>query len=135
MKHILSCSVFREADFPDCTNKGITAQYGRVIVITDVPYKTTEFNGETYFDCPDEQAVQEYVHRQGLDPKTVLILCDKTNNPIYTPYLKPLDSVWGVGLVGPCFGGNYVRLSYNEHTLIRVHDRYDTEEDWDGLSR
>lgn len=137
MKHTPNCRVYRPAGFPDCTGGGITAKHDTLTVITEVPYLMTEFDGRQYFDRPDEKAVMEYAGAKGLDPKRVLILCDRFNNPIYTPYLKPLDAVWGVRdgqkLTGPCAGGNYVETGRD--ILVRVHDRYDTQEDWDGLSR
>lgn len=140
MRHIKHCRVLRPAGMRDCTGNGITARHTRLTVITDIPYRMTEYQGKNYFDRPDEAAVEAYVRREGLDPDTVVILCDKTNNPIYTPYLKPLDSVYGSGpsgrLTGPCAGGNYVAFSEGDapERVIRVHDRYDTQEAWDGLS-
>ena len=141
MKHTDNCMVLRPADFPDCTGRGITARFARLTVITDVPYLTMEIDGKEYFDRPDEAAVEEYVRKEGLEPRKVVILCDKVNNPIYTPYLKPLDSIYGVRdgkrLMGPCSGGNYVAFKEGtgDESVVRVHDRYDTPEDWDGLSR
>ena len=136
MRHTTDNRVYRPAGFPDCTGGGITSIHDTLTVITSVPYLMTEFDGKSYYDRPDEKAVEEYVRKKGLDPNKVLILCDKTNNPIYTPYLKPLDSAYGKGLVGPCAGGNYVEFRRNGKTeIVRVHDRYDTEEAWDGLSK
>lgn len=140
MKFIKYCEVYRAAGKRDCTGNGITAQNTSVTVITDVPYKMTTFDGKEYYDRPDEDAVEAFAEKNNLDKSRIVLLCDKTNNPIYTPYLKPLDSVWGVNhhgekLVGPCFGGNYVCVDTHEHKLVRVHDRYDTQEAWDGLSR
>ena len=140
MRHTKNCMVLRPADFPDCTGRGITARHTRLTVITDVPYLTTDIDGKEYFDRPDETAVEEYVRKEGLEPRKVVILCDKTNNPIYTPFLKPLDSVYGIRdgerLTGPCSGGNYVAFKdeSGRERVIRVHDRYDTQEAWDGLS-
>lgn len=141
MRHIRSCRVLRPAGMQDCTGHGITARFTVLDVILDVPYLMTEFDGKEYFDRPDEKAVEEYARKSGLDPRTVVLLCDKRNNPIYSPYLKPLDSVYGVRdgrkLTGPCAGGNYVacREPGENEKVIRVHDRYDTQEAWDGLSR
>lgn len=142
MREIKNCTVLRRAG-QDCTGGGITARYENVTVIVDVPYLMTEWRGNQYFDRPDEKAVRRHCQENGIDEKEVLILCDKQNNPVYTPYLKPLDAVWGVRngekLVGPCAGGNYVIVhgkSYSDDSVIcRVHDRYDTEEAWDALSR
>lgn len=142
MKKITNCKVLRPADFPDCTGNGITAQNSSVTVLVDVPYLYTEFNGKQYYEKPDEKAIEKFCETKKIDKKTVLILCDKTNNPIYSPFLKPLDSVWGVRngekLVGPCAGGNYVAVEQNDEgwkeKIFRVHDRYDTERNWEGLS-
>ena len=142
MRHIKFCRVLRPAGMQDCTGHGITARHTHLTVIVGVPYLMTEFQGKEYFDHPDEKAVEAYVRKEGLNPREVVILCDKTNNPIYTPYLKPLDSQYGLDgdgnrLTGPCAGGNYVafREGDSDERVIRVHDRYDTQENWDGLSR
>ena len=134
MKHINFCHVYRRGHGEnDSTNNGITSRLDIVTVITDVPFKMKTAFGKEYLDGPDEAAVEEYVRRRGLDPAKVLLLCDKTDNPIYTPYLKPLDSVFkGKGRLGPMFGGNYVGIDY--HTLVRVHDRYETQEEYNMLS-
>jgi len=140
MRTINFCTVLRPADGKDCTGGGITAKNSMVSVVIDVPYNTMEHDGQTYYGKPDEALIEEYVRKNSLDPKKVVFLCDKTNNPIYTPYLKPLDSVWGKApdgtkLVGPCAGGNYVKYHDGGEKIIRVHDRYDTEKAWDWLSR
>lgn len=140
MKHTLCNRVYRPAGFPDCTGGGITAKHDILTVITDAPYLTTTFDGKEYPARPDEDAVMEYVKDKGLNPEKTLILCDRFSNPIYTPYLKPLNSAWGMRdgqrLTGPCAGGNYVEVdALPGRPLIRVHDRYDTQENWDGLSR
>lgn len=145
MKTIKFCSVLKPSGFPDCTANGITAQFDSLHVIVDVPYLMMKgFYDEYYFDKPDEKAVERYVEENGLDPKMVLIYCDKLNNPIYTPFLKPLDSVYGsreiggrtVRLLGPMAGGNYVVFKDEEHKehVVRVHDRYETQEAYDALS-
>lgn len=143
MLHIRNCKVLRPADFPDCTGGGITARNTHVEVLIDVPYKKTCVNSTIYYDRPDEAAIREYCHTKNIDESKVLILCDKFNNSIYTPYLKPLDAVWGERngqkLVGPCAGGNYVSVEQNEpggwkEDVYRVHDRYDTETAWAALS-
>ena len=139
MRHIDNCTVLRPAGYPDCTGNGITARNDSVTVILDVPYLTIEDYGKTYYDRPDEKAILDYVKRQSLDPSRVVILCDKLNNTVYTPHLKPLDSVYGTRggekLTGPCSGGNYVAFrEEGAERVIRVHDRYDTQKDWDGLS-
>lgn len=143
MEFIPNCIVYRAAEQQDCTNGGITARLARVNVITDVPYKFTEWNGKRYYDRPDEVAVRQFCHKKKIDERTVLLLCDKTNNPIYTPYLKPLDAVWkdiNVGKetirrIGPMAGGNYVLIDQKHETLIRVHDRYETQQEYDTLSK
>ena len=137
MRHTRFNHVYRAAGIGDCTVNGITARFVMLNVIYDVPYLMTEFDGKEYFDRPDEEKVLEYIKKNNLDPERCVLLCDKRNNPIYTPYLKPLDSVYKKeGYMGPCSGGNYVEFKHDTQTeLIRVHDRYDTESNWDGLSR
>ena len=137
MRIIKNCRVLVRKNSQDCTGKGITFHNDLLTVIEDVPYVMIEHDGKEYYNHPDEKAVEAYCDGHGLDKKKVVLLCDKTNNPIYTPYLKPLDSVWGVRdgqkLTGPCHGGNYVEIGHTQ--AVRVHDRYDTQEVWDALSR
>lgn len=135
MNHINFCHVYRDAvRSTDCTNGGVTAHNDTVTVITDVPYRYTEFDGKAYPDRPNEERVMDYVRTYGLDPWKTLILCDRQSNPIYTPYLKPLDAVYKkAGCVGPMFGGNYVELPHMN--AIRVHDRYETQAENETLSR
>lgn len=134
MNHIPFCHVYRDAaNGTDCTNGGVTAHHTTVTVITDVPYLMTEFDGKTYPDRPDEDRVIAYVRARGLDANKVLILCDRQSNPIYNPYLKPLDAVYKKeGSVGPMFGGNYVELPHMN--AVRVHDRYETQSENETLS-
>lgn len=138
MQHSCYNPVYRPAHGEDCTNGGITSRYENLIVITDVPYKKIVHDGNKYFDRPDEDAVMAYVKEKKLDPKRVLILCDKFNNDAYTPYLKPLDAIYrtnkdGRPRLGPMAGGNYVLNVYDR--MIRVHDRYETQEEYDTLSK
>lgn len=138
MKHKNNCHVYRDANRVDCTNGGVTFIFDAVIVVTGVPYRTIEHDGKTYLDRPDEDAVMRYVKEQGLDEKKVLLLCDRFDNPVYTPYLKPLDAVYGKApdgerLAGPMYGGNFVEIDYT--TAVRVHDRYETQYECDTLSR
>ncbi len=133
MKHISTCYVYHRAGGMDCTNGGLTARHKTVTVITDVPYLMTEFDGKTYPDRPDEDRVIAYVRARGLDANKILILCDRQSNPIYTPYLKPLNAVYKKeGSVGPMFGGNYVELPHMN--AVRVHDRYETQSENETLS-
>lgn len=147
MQRIKFCPVYVQKNSQDCTGKGITYHYDHLDVLIDVPYKMLIENGKEYYDRPDEKKIRAWCVTHGVNPREVLILCDKRNNPIYTPYLKPLDTEWGVRngerLVGPAMGGNYVLVSIHgegpwggsTETVYRVHDRYDTQQDWDGLSR
>lgn len=144
MRIIKNCRVLVKKNSQDCTGGGISAHYDTLTLLTDVPYTYTTFMGKQYYERPDEQAIEKYCTKKEIDPRTVLILCDKVNNPIYTPYVKPLDSVWGVRdgqkLTGPCAGGHYLLAEINDETgwkemIWRIHDRYDTQEVWDALSR
>lgn len=144
MKHIENCKILVPKNFPDCTGQGVSFRHDRVTVILDAPYIYTEHLGHRYYDRPDEVAVRKYCHKKKLDESKVLILCDKFDNPVYSPYCKPLDAIWGVKdgekLVGPCAGGNYVLVDIEnadgcrEERIFRIHDRYDTQKNWDGLS-
>ena len=144
MEHINMCPVLRPANGVDCTNGGLTSRLPYVTVITDVPYITTNWENKTYYERPDEVAVRKYCHKKKINEASVLILCDKTNNPIYTPYLKPIDDVYNPKgknhKVGPMMGGNYVivrtgNTQYTTENVYRVHDRYETQEENDTLSR
>ena len=131
MRHIMDNAVLRNP-LGDCTNRGLTSVHDTVTVITDVPYLTVRDGGKTYFDKPDENKVLEYCRENNLDHSRTLILCDKRNNPVYTPYLKPLDAVYacrgGKKMLGPMDGGNRVRVRMeNGDETIRVHDRYEED--------
>lgn len=76
----------------------------------------------------------------GLDSRTVKIPCTFVKhirpNPIYPPYYAPEDAdavlnkyrKMGYKIVGPMYDGRS-RYSYD------IHDRYETEELYDALSR
>ena len=137
MKHKIYCPVYRQAGSQDCSNGGLTAKYDIAVVVYDAPYLYTEHNGKKYLDKPDEEKVMEYAKQKHLDLRKVLVLCDKFDFDNCTPYLKPLDEIWktknGEKRLGPMFGGNYVEVEYRD--LIRVHDRYETEEEYANLSK
>lgn len=144
MEHINMCPVLRPAHGRDCTNNGLSSRLDYVTVVKDVPYIMTHWNGNTYYERPDEVAVRKYCHKKKINEATVLILCDKTNNPTYTPYLKPIEDVWNPKgknhKLGPMMGGNYVIVRegneyYTNEKVVRVHDRYETQEENDTLSR
>ncbi len=146
MQHIDNCTILQPRH-ADCTNRGLSSMGTVVTVITDVPYKYTEWQGKRYYDRPDETAVRKYCHKKKLDEKRVLILCDKQNNNIYGPTLKPLDAIWkkdanGEERLGPMYGGNWAIVrGYDENgyrhseRAYPIHDRYETEAEYDTLSR
>lgn len=83
----------------------------------DYPVKSDSFNAK----------VVKYGGNDSPEYKTVKFVKFLRSNPIYPPYyapeVAPFDDV-----VGPMYDGNY-------HGKYMIHDRYDTQEVYDMLSR
>lgn len=113
----LTVGVFREVDFPDCTANGITSKVSRIILVDDSiegPFKVQE--GETY-----------------------LVLIRRTL--FGRVYIHAEPRVNGKELKGDgfgMFGGNFIYSSdsrFPNDYPIGVHDRFETPEEYEALSR
>ena len=114
-------SVYRNARLGDSTAKGATAIYDAFVLIgpgIDGAFETIEGRPE-------------------------LELRERMGRPIAVPAMpmyhgEPVDAS---KMAGPMFGGNFVYSSdsrfarLNDGRPIPVHDRYETWEDYDRLSR
>lgn len=118
----------------DCTNGGVS---GRV-------------NSATLFsDCSVEEAVK-YCQEHNMRPEDHLIFVPRTlwgeDHSIVEPLVRPSKESGKV--VGPMFGGNYVSQcgsdpgyphlrgwAANQTFPIPIHDRFETKEDCEILSR
>jgi hypothetical protein len=111
----LICTVFRAASFPDCTNGGISSRCD-VVTLIGLGKKA-----EIFAATPERPAVRlvkrtiygkEYLHAEVLDrPK---------------------------GMVGPMAGGNFIYCSdsrFSSSYPLSLHDRFETPEHYDALTR
>ncbi len=143
MRHIPITTVLRNAS-GDFTNNGISARFNSITLILDVPRKKTIMdNGTTLFGEIDQISIRKYCLENILNEHAVLFLDTRPYNDIYPPICRPLDAVYNPEgpdkKVGPMFGGNY--LEYRDHKknwetfVYAIHDRYETQEEYDTLSR
>ena len=120
----LSVSVFCDKDLGDCTNNGVTSRHSRMILFSQ---------------CTKEEALKHCIE-SGINVDSALYLNMRElwgeDHPFAEPLIKPSNKV------GPMFGGNFVYTSdsrlYNfggkYHLPIPVHDRFETQEQYDALS-
>lgn len=113
----LPVSVYRSNWSGDCTNGGISAHEDRLYLIHD----------QGFSDVPAD------------DPR-VLRLVKRSFPWSDQPYLhaEPVTCVSGAGTVGPMFGGNFIYSCdsrFPSKYPIPIHDRYETQEQYDLLSR
>ena len=108
----------------DCTNHGLSSKHNML-------------------DCfdGDVEDVKHYVEENGYDIHKCLYVVRRMLWGEPHPYLTPLD--WAIkkpnGNV--CFGGNYAvgdsrwRLWFGHYLPLPIHDRVDTWEDYEALTR
>ena len=127
MKHCF-VSILRNAS-GDCTNYGLSSRI--------------EHTG-LFSDCTEQEAIA-YCKEHGWNPEEMLIM-DLCRYPAGREYLRSYPLVKKEGLIGPMFGGNYCTtsgsdLNYPKFTGLKVnvpipiHDRYETQEEYDILFR
>lgn len=116
----LRVSVYRTADLGDCTNGGVTSRHNAMTL---------------FYGCKREEALQ-HCKDNGIDPDGCLVLVERTLWGEQHNYAAPL--VHQSGKCGPMFGGNFI---YTSGSLlaeamgttcscpIKVHDRYETQEE------
>lgn len=111
----LTVSVYRDADGTDCSNRGVTSRFKRLTLVDPMIDEIFEATP----DCP------------------ALVLVRRTIGG--RPYIHavPADLVGSGKII--MFGGNYVassdsRVSAISPYPIPVHDRVETQEDYDRMS-
>jgi hypothetical protein len=115
-------NVFRDS-LGDCTNNGITSKHNSLTM---------------FVDCSDQEAL-EYCKENNIDPNSCIILVRRMLWGERHDYAEPL--IKPSGKVGPMMGGNFVYTcdsrmhDWAKSWLpIPVHDRYETQEEYDLLS-
>ena len=107
--------VLRESSLGDCTNGGASAKHDRLLVIGD--------NVDQRWDEND------------LSKIFVLVKRDLHDGPYY--HIEPLNKP--KNMVGPMFGGNYCTPDGSLRSItkypIPIHDRFETQSQYDTLSR
>ena len=127
MKHCF-VSILRNAS-GDCTNHGLSSKIEYAYLFSD---------------CTEQEALA-YCKEKGWNPNEVLIM-DPCRYPAGREYLSCHPLVKKEGLVGPMMGGNYVCTcgldpNYPKFTGLEVnvpipiHDRYETQEEYNILSQ
>lgn len=127
---VMTLRVLRDASFPDCTNGGASATYDRIDVICDEGFTKT-------YD-PDDA------------PRDLFRLEVGSIGGQPTAHLVPVRRR-EQGMVGPMAGGNYATISDSRWarfvarqlgpefrfvaTCLPIHDRYETPEMYEALSR
>jgi hypothetical protein len=115
----LRVSVYRWS-LGDCTNGGISAEVSHLCLVNvSGPFSPAE-------DCPAAELVPGPVKGQAI--------------------IQPIGNQ--PGMIGPMFGGNYASSSdsrFNEavrkitgqltYGAVAIHDRFETQEEYDALSR
>lgn len=127
MKHCF-VSILRNAS-GDCTNHGLSSRIEH----------TTLFS-----DCTAHEAIA-YCKERGWDPNDMLIMQGRCGAG-GREYLSCRPLIKKEGLIGPMMGGNYCTTSGSDpcfpkftglavNVPIPIHDRYETEKEYDILSR
>lgn len=113
---VLPVSVFRDARLPgDYTNGGISAAYDELFLVSHFGWK----------DVPDD------------DPRLVRVVKRKLFSDGVTRICAvPVNPDRGDRVIGPMFGGNFIYSCdsrFPSDYPIPVHDRYETQEQYDLL--
>lgn len=111
----------------DCSNNGISKGQSTLQLITN-------FHFEEHFDeakNAEQNAFLAELRKQVEDPRMLIyvkrILWGQRHD-----YLKPLFAPGGEKVIGPMFGGNKAVVDGIE---VKIHDRYETAEEYEVLSR
>lgn len=112
---IYSASILVPA-YGDCTNNGISK--GKCLM--------------TLFDeCGKDEAI-ETCRERGIDSRDALYV-DRSPS-CGRPYIKAVPLFKKTGYIGPMFGGNYA-VTHAIDAPIPIHDRFETPEEYEILSR
>lgn len=109
----------------DCTNGGVTSRHTKVTL---------------FFDCSKESA-KKHCQENGISFDSALWLNRRILWDEEMPIAVPLE--YPKGKVGPMFGGNFIYTSDSRFPCvgrqlklpIPVHDRFETQQEYDVLSR
>lgn len=120
----LFITVFRSASYSDCTNNGLSS---RVDTST------------LFFDCTREEAIN-WCKENGKSPEYMFFLVKRElwgeDHSYAEPLIKPEGKV-------QVFGGNFLYTSDSRmyktggkyKTPLPIHDRFDTQEDYEAMTR
>ena len=97
----------------DCTNGGASSRHKSIIVI-------------------EESDIEEAM-KSNMDLDKVFVLVRRELWGENHWYLRQL--IEPKGKIGPMMGGNYAEVSEVSQHLLPIHDRYETQEEYDVLSR
>lgn len=96
----------------DCTNGGVSSRYWNMEVI-------------------EEKDVPNY---EPSNPDRTLVLVRRMWRGKRSYYLRPLNEP--KGMIGPMFGGNYGKVDSSVCRYpLPIHDRYETPDEYEALSR
>lgn len=96
----------------DCTNGGVSSKYWHMHVMEESELSVTEPS----------------------DPERTLVLVRRMMRGKRAYYLRPY--IEPKGMVGGMFGGNYAKVDYDICRYpLPIHDRYETQEQYEALSR
>ena len=120
----LIVSVLCDKDLGDCTNHGVTSRHNKMTL---------------FMECTKDEAIK-YCQEKGIDLDSALYLNMRKlwgeDHPFAEPMVRPNDKI------GPMFGGNFVYTSDSRqykfggiyHLPIPVHDRFETQAEYNALS-
>ena len=119
----LPASVYRSSNGfvgMDCTNGGISAKENDLLILCDEGFV---------------EITKDNLHQ-------VVQVCNRQGHRYVQPVVRNPVNERGIRKdVGPCFGGNFLYTCdsrFSRHVSgqpIAIHDRWDTQEDYDFLSR
>lgn len=120
----LFVTVFRPAGYPDCTSNGLSSRVD---------------SSTLFFDCTREEAI-EWCKSNGKSPEYMFFLVPRELWGEDHAYAEPLVKPEGKA---QSFGGNFIYTSdsrmYKTGGIYKVpvpiHDRFDTWEDFEAMSR
>lgn len=123
MINTTSYSVFRNAEYGDCSNNGLSSRVN---------------SGIMFSNCSREQAI-EYCETHNIDPSKQFFLHERTLFGEDHSFAEPLILKHGCQMFGGNFlytsNGNGFRFS-GEKTMrpIPIHDRFESAEEYAALS-
>ena len=134
MKYCNCVSVYRHAGYGDCTNGGVSSRHDNFTV---------------FWDCDVDTAIK-YCEDNKINIDEALLIVDRILWGEEHPYAMPLIHPTYIGKdhkehhkIGPMFGGNFL-YTYNGNFYhpkcistgipIPIHDRFETQEEYDTLS-